>query len=368
MEPSEQTTAHPRRALIPRWAPIAVAATLVAGAAATLPLLLPRGADVSVPNVRGLDAPVARSRLGEAGLVMAYGDERFSAVVPAGGVIDQDPAPGALVSRRDTVTVIVSAGSEEFGMPDVLGMRISEARGLLEGRGLRVDAEPVASDEPSGTVLSSVPSPGSTVRTSEPVRLTVSASRESSAALRPYPLGGTSFVIDPEELPGASRTVSQTSDPALDVARRLRSLLEASGSAVTVTRSALDAPEAADVAHRAVRASAASCTAVIGLSVRETGEGVEVLSLAPVADGSAVYIPSADLARRIADALRGSRITAPVSAAASDPVLSAVRAPGVRIILGSAEVSEDRVAFRDPGWADRIARAVYRGIGEAFTR
>ncbi|TLM76847.1 MAG: PASTA domain-containing protein, partial [Actinobacteria bacterium] len=352
MDPTPQSPVRPRRALVPRWVPVVVAVlALCVAAGVAVPLLVGRRPDVTVPNVQGLEVAVARSRLGEAGLLLTYGDKRFSSTVPLGAVIEQDPPAGGVLPYRGTVVVIVSAGSEEFTMPDVLGMRLSEARTLLEGRGLVVDVEPVPSDEPSGTVLSSLPSPGATVRTSEAIRLGVASSRDSSGSLRPYALSGASFVLDPGTPPEASGEASGTPDAALEVVRRLRSLLEASGATVTVTRNAIDAPGAADDTQRAVRAVAASCTAVVGLSVDESAQGIAVYAAAPTASWPALYIPSADLARRISDALKGSRFSAPISNVASDTVLAAVAAPGVRVILGSVNSAEDRTAFRDPDWA-----------------
>lgn len=369
MDAEHTTPKRPRRALVPAWvlagAGIAVA-LLIAGI--VLPLVLARPETTAVPNVAGLDVAIARSRLGEAGLLLEYGDTRFSSTVPEGGVIQQDPAPGATVPVRSTVVVILSAGSEEFVMPDVLGMKASAAVALLEERGLSVHLEPTPSTEPSGTVLASVPSPGAAVRTSESVRLSVAASRESSTTLRPYDLGGMSFVIDPAPMPEASTAASPTGDVALEVSRRLRSLLEASGATVTVTRSITDTGAAVSESARIARASATSATALVGVGVSASGGGLLVAAAAPSAQRPSLFIPSSDLARRISDALKGARLTAPVSTAASDAVLVSVTSPGVRVTLGSVASTEDRGAFRDPEWADRVARAIYRAVGEAFGR
>lgn len=346
---------------------VAVALALVP-ATVFLPRLLARAETVAVPNVAGLEVEVARSRLGEAGLLLAFGDTRFSSTVPEGGIIEQQPAPGTLVDVRSTVSVVLSAGSEEFVMPDVLGMRVAEAMSVLQDRGLVVDVVPVPSEEPSGTVLSSVPSPGVAVRTSDTVRLSVAASRDTSTALRPYALDSCSFVLDVSPQPEPSATASSTPDAALEVSRRLQSLLEASGATVTVTRSINDTDGAASDAARVARASGTSCTVVIGLSVTASGSGMRVMSAAPSAERPALFIPSSDLARRIGDALKGARLAAPVSTTATDAVLASVSSPGVRVVLGSVRSQEDRAAFRDPEWADRVARSIYRGVGEAYTR
>lgn len=369
MDPEQTEPKRHRRALVPGWVPVVAGiVAALAVAAVTLPLLLARPETTTVPNIAGLDVAVARSRLGEAGLLLVYGDVRFSSTVPENGVVEQDPAPGGVVPVRTAVVVILSAGSEEFVMPDVLGMKVAEALTLLEERGLTVRTEPTPSTEPSGTVLASVPSPGATVRTSDTIRLSVAASRQTSTTLRPYSLGGMSFVLDPAEMPAMSGAASGTPDASLEVSRRLHSLLEASGATVTVTRSVTDGDGTASEPARIARASATSSTALIGLAVAPSGGGIRVTTAEPSAQRPALFIPSSDLARRIAEALKGARLTAPFSTTATDAVLTASSSPSVRVVLGSVSSAEDRSAFRDPEWADRVARSVYRAIGEAFGR
>lgn len=339
---------------------------LVVAGALLFPRLLARPERVSVPNVRGLDIAVARSRLAEAGLLLETGDRRFSSTVPAGGVIGQDPGPGATVARRSVVTVVLSAGSEEFLMPDVIGMPVEEARRGLEERGLTVTLESLPSEEPSGTVLATLPAPGAPVRTSDEVRVSVAASRTASSVLLPYKLAGTCFVIDVEPMPPVSGLATAPPDAPLEVARRLRSLLEASGAGVSMTRSLTDTAGAVTPERRAARAAGATCTAIVGLTVSESAPGIAVLTLTPRTDDPRLYIPSTELARKTVESFRASKMTAGSVTIASDPVLASVSVPGIRVRLGSAASPADRSAFRDPTWSDRVARALYSALGEAL--
>lgn len=360
------TPAQARRSLVPLWVVAIGVVALIVLAALSLPQLIAAPEMTEVPNVKGLDVSVARSRLAQAGLLLEVGDERFSATVPARGVMEQDPAPGRTAEKRSTVVVVLSAGSEEFAMPDVLGMQVDAAIDTLEQQGLIVSAEAVPSEEPSGTVLASTPSPGGMVRTGAAVHLSVSASRDPGSALLPYAFAGSCFVIDPAPLP-ASTASTLPPDAPLDVARRLRSLLEASGGAVTVTRSITDTSAITDDV-RAERATAASCTAVVGLSVSENEEGIAVVTLTPRQDAPTLYIPSTDLGRGVVEALGASGHAAGTLTTGTDPVLSAVGMPGVRVRLGSIGSAQDRASFRDSHWADDVARSIYRALGEAFAK
>ncbi|MBE0476258.1 MAG: PASTA domain-containing protein [Coriobacteriia bacterium] len=349
-----------RRPLVPLWAAAVLAAAVLAAAGAVAAWQFLGGRTVEVPPVTGLAYEEAADRLSAAGLTPRRGDERFSPEFPEGTVVEQVPAAGARLRSGAEVVLVVSAGTETFLMPDVVGRPLEDARRLLTQRGLAVRVEVVQSEAASGTVVSTVPAPGATVTTSDVVRLTVAGSGSASSALLPYRMEGLSFAIDPT--PVATGTL----DAPLEVARRLRSLLEASGATVTVTRSLAD-PEPSARA-RARTAAEATPTALVGLGVAARGEGGVAVILPPAAEGrSAFQSDSEALAQRMAAELRGERRVVTVLTE-RDAVISRVPAPGARVRLGSAGSREDELAFRDPRWTDEIARAVYRALGEVFVR
>jgi N-acetylmuramoyl-L-alanine amidase len=168
---------------------------------------------------------------------------------------------------------------------------------------------------------------------------------------------GLTIVIDP------APTEEGTPDATLDVARRLRSLLEASGATVVTLRSA-EATDTSDAA-RALIAEDAAPTAAVGLSIAETGEGGRVVT-AP--SGSfAVGVVAERLAQAAASQLA---TTAPPATRAEppadDPVFGGLSAPWMRVQIGSAADRTDLTSFSDPRWADRVARGIYMAIGEVF--
>jgi serine/threonine-protein kinase len=91
--------------------------------------------------------------------------------VPAGVIMDQEPAPGTPLPTGDTVTVYVSSGPPEPTMvdiPDVRGLEAGNAQQILESAGFVVAyAEERSSSVPAGLVIRTEPSgqapPGSTV-------------------------------------------------------------------------------------------------------------------------------------------------------------------------------------------------------------
>ncbi|MDP2234768.1 MAG: PASTA domain-containing protein [Actinomycetota bacterium] len=346
-----------RRALIPRWVwvSLGVSAILVLATVA-LVLHFVVVASENVPDVVGTDLGVARVDLQRAGFDPVVGERRFS-TRPAGEVIGQQPLPGTHARRGTAVLLVVSAGTEEVVMPDVIGDGIALARGRLADLGLEVKIEAQLSERPKDTVLATNPSPGAKVRTGDVVRVTVAAEGTASSAMLPYRLAGKTFVIDP------SAVASGSIDAPLEVTRRLRSLLEASGATVIVTRSLADAGGA--VATRIARASEASATALVGLDVPATGSPGLGVFVRTTGD-PALLARDAQLANTLAQALADGGVVPTRGTLVSDPILSVMASPAARVRLGSANSRTDVASFRDPTWADTVARSVYRAIGSLY--
>ncbi|MDF1541769.1 MAG: PASTA domain-containing protein [Anaerosomatales bacterium] len=350
-----------RRPLVPRavWAGI-LGVTAVLALLIAVGMWYVSGIGISVPDVTGVQEGVARARLAQAGLAVSTVERRFD-LEPQGAVLSQNPSFGARLPRGGAVALVVSAGTEEFVMPDVIGQGINVARAQLEQAGLVVRIEAIDSEQPADTVLETVPAPGVTVRTSDVVRLRIASDGTASSALLPFALQGMVFVIDPEPIEGSEI------DPPMEVSRRLRSLLEASEAEVLVTRQAGEVD--IELATRAQRAAGASAPVTVLI-------GLDVVPQAPV--GLGVVVPGEDTlpaaqveaSARFADALiellaeQHDGVTR--ATLGSDPVAAATTAPVVRVRLGSLDSREDAAAFRDPGWSDSIARAIYRAIGERF--
>jgi N-acetylmuramoyl-L-alanine amidase len=265
------------------------------------------------------------------------------------------------VKQGSNVDVVVSAGSEEFSMPDVIGNGLLLARGVLEAKGLELKIETEPSEQPSDTVLSTNPAAGSLVRTGDVVRVTVAAAGSGSSALLPLNLQGVAVILDPAPVP------AKQLDVPLEVARRVRSLIEASGGTVVTTRALADTGTASAAPARAKRAKEGSATLAIGLEVSPTGPRGAV-AYYPLSGPQALVASSKNLASQIATSLTDSGIAAQASSTTTDAVLSTRAITWSRVRLGSLTAREDVASFRDPAWADTVARAIYRAIADLYGR
>lgn len=348
-----------RRRLIPMWVWGAFAAAVgIIGVIVAAVMLFASSSSVTVPDVTGVALGVAESRLAQVGLSIEVEERRFSSE-PVDQVLSQSPQANGELRRGDTVLVVVSGGTEEFQMPDVVGEGVALATSTLEGRGLVVRVDPIPSDLPSDTVIASTPSANSPVRTGDVVTLSVATPSGNGDVLKPYSLGGTVFVID-----SPAPAEGSPSDIAMEVTRRLRSLLEASGATVILTRSTT-ATGAIDVAARERIALEASATALVGFDVEAAGAAGRIVGY-PVAGQPAVVTSARQLASEATTQLARVAPPAIMEASTSDPVFNRSVVPWLRVRLGSLAARPDTQSFADPRWADSVARAIYVSLGEQF--
>lgn len=312
---------------------------------------------ISVPDLSGRPGGVAEESTHLSGLLFEVSGQRFSADVPQGSVLSQEPAANERVRSGTTVRVVLSAGSETMNMPDVVGMSLQEAREYLRDRGLGVVTQDVVSDALADTVLESFPAPGVEVHTGTTVRLSLAIGGAAGDSLLPYDLRGTVIAIDP------APTTGQIGDVALDIARRVRSLLEASGATVSVTRSITETVPT-DVVRSSLLASPTP-DAAVGLSFAAVGQSGVTAVIVRSSDASAAALAEA-IAKSFTASVRLPGQTVNAYRTEGDAVLGKVRAPGVRILLGEPGNTADAFRFADPNWADAIARALYRALGETF--
>ena len=92
---------------------------------------------VTVPDLRLVPAETASRTLQELDLKVMNRLQN-SDTVPAGVVIDTDPVAGTEVETGSFVTVIESAGTEQFSIPHVVGETEEVARALIEAQGFQV--------------------------------------------------------------------------------------------------------------------------------------------------------------------------------------------------------------------------------------
>lgn len=112
-------------------------------------------ATVAIPSLEGMTLADAQDALLDADLRPSF-RQVPSADVAAGLVITTEPAPGAEVEPGSKVTLVISAGPEEFPIPNVTNLNIEEARDLLTRQGFQVGTETLqdSQDFEAGLVIS----------------------------------------------------------------------------------------------------------------------------------------------------------------------------------------------------------------------
>ena len=118
-----------------------------------------RGAQVSVPDVRGLSMGDAKSKIESAGFGFADGGITDSEL-PAGMVARTDPAGGGSASIGSIITAYSSNGSQVL-LPNVVGQTLDQAKGSLSGFGVQVLEDTVTDPTQVGRVTVMNPVAGS---------------------------------------------------------------------------------------------------------------------------------------------------------------------------------------------------------------
>jgi len=132
---------------------------------------LSRGDDKAVvPNVIGLQEQQAEIRIKDEDLEPL--PQPAPSNRPQGVVFAEKPGAGTQLGKGQTVTIFVSTG--RLGIPDVVGLELSEAQQKLEAKGFKVEVKRVASTKPKGIVLDQDPAAGVTAVSGTTVTLSVS--------------------------------------------------------------------------------------------------------------------------------------------------------------------------------------------------
>lgn len=136
----------------------------------------PEFVEGGVPDVRGLLERAAVLELERAGLQVEVAHEH-NALVPAGRVADQNPAPGTRVVVGTSVRLTVSQGPEPASvtLPNFIGRPYEEVRRVVQQLGLEIGTiETQFSDYPREYVRSQSPEPGTVVRPGDKINLVLS--------------------------------------------------------------------------------------------------------------------------------------------------------------------------------------------------
>ncbi|WP_460467841.1 Stk1 family PASTA domain-containing Ser/Thr kinase [Calidifontibacter terrae] len=133
----------------------------------------------TVPTVRGSQQGAALRRINSADL-HAKVKQTFSETVPSGQVISTAPTGGASTRKNSTITLTVSKGPERYTVPAVLRSPLAAAKTKITSNSMRVGTVTQAYDEsiPTGSVVSTTPAVGASVKKNSPVAIVVSKGKQ----------------------------------------------------------------------------------------------------------------------------------------------------------------------------------------------
>lgn len=144
------------------------------------PILLGRPGEVEVPSVTGLNLSQAKKLLHEKRLHVVVRDSVWSEEAKVEYVLDQHPVAGEKLKQDHAVYLVISRGSREVKVPNILGMPYQQAFVQLRSNTLRtVIADSLYSDQyPINTIARVSPSVGTKVNKESSVRLFLSRGPE----------------------------------------------------------------------------------------------------------------------------------------------------------------------------------------------
>ena len=154
-----------------------------------------------VPVVAGLseaEATAALKKLDLKPLVLQLNDE----TVEAGKAIRTDPAAGEIVSEGQQISLYVSKGKSQVGIPDVKNLSLDQAKATLTAAGFvpgaenRVDSPNV----PDGTVVSTDPAAGTAAAAGTTVNFNISNGLVTVPDLVGKPLAEASATLSSDSL------------------------------------------------------------------------------------------------------------------------------------------------------------------------
>jgi beta-lactam-binding protein with PASTA domain len=119
------------------------------------------GAEVSVPDFRGLTTAEALRKAASLDLNLSIDNRFYSAEMPSGRVLTQYPASGTVVRREWHVRVTESLGPQRMAIPNVLGQEERTATISIRRAGLDLGnlAHMPYAGAPVGTVIAQNPAP-----------------------------------------------------------------------------------------------------------------------------------------------------------------------------------------------------------------
>lgn len=131
---------------------------------------------VEVPDLIGKSMDYATDLLTEQHLKLQLVEQQLDEKIPANHILMQDPSPGTMVKKNQTIRIVTSKGTESTFIPNVVGRPWQQAKQLLQRQKFRIGE--VAYAHSAGTqidaVIAQTPLPNSPSNVGDVVDLLVS--------------------------------------------------------------------------------------------------------------------------------------------------------------------------------------------------
>jgi eukaryotic-like serine/threonine-protein kinase len=135
---------------------------------------------IAIPDVRGQSVNDATNTLSGAGFTGTIQQrQEASNEVPEGQVIGTEPPAGEQAAANATITLVVSSGPGQVGVPNVVGLSEDNARAQLQGFEVQTRDQDVNDPNQDGQVLSQNPTAGAQVDQGSTITLVIGRFRET---------------------------------------------------------------------------------------------------------------------------------------------------------------------------------------------
>lgn len=92
-----------------------------------------------VPDVSGMSYEEAENLLAQQGLKVLIDGMNYSEKIEKDRILSQTPGDGAVIRKNENVYVVMSGGTQEVMMPDLVGLTRAEAETLVKAQNLALD-------------------------------------------------------------------------------------------------------------------------------------------------------------------------------------------------------------------------------------
>lgn len=146
--------------------------------------------EINVPNLIGMNIDDANEKAKKMDINIQISSTEYNDVYEEGEIIDQSPKSGTNIKRGDTITVIVSKGTEQIKIPSLVNKTLEEAKEELEKNHLNLGnvTESYSDTVAKGRIISQSQEAGEKVDRETSIDLEVSLG-EASYAIVPNLIG-----------------------------------------------------------------------------------------------------------------------------------------------------------------------------------